>query len=51
MKKDEILPHSSFIDKVTQHLENEGVEKGNKPFDRLRETLAKSSPRQVREVP
>ena len=39
------------IDKVTQQLEDEGVEKFNKPFDKLMETLAKTSPRQVREVP
>jgi transaldolase len=29
------------IDKVTQQLEGEGVEKFNKPFDKLMETLAK----------
>ena len=29
------------IDKVTQQLEDEGVEKFNKPFDKLMETLAK----------
>lgn len=29
------------IDKVTQHLEEEGVEKFNRPFDELMETLAK----------
>jgi transaldolase len=39
------------IDKVTQQLEDEGVEKFNKPFDKLMEALAKTSPRQVREVP
>jgi transaldolase len=33
------------IDKVTQQLEDEGVEKFNKPFDKLMETLAKASPR------
>jgi transaldolase/transaldolase/glucose-6-phosphate isomerase len=27
------------IDKVTQQLEDEGVEKFNKPFDKLMETL------------
>ena len=32
-------------------LEDEGVEKFNKPFDKLMETLAKTSPRQVRERP
>jgi transaldolase len=39
------------LEKVTQQLEDEGVEKFNKPFDTLMETLAKTSPRQVREVP
>jgi transaldolase/transaldolase/glucose-6-phosphate isomerase len=29
------------IDQVTQQLEDEGVEKFNKPFDKLMETLAK----------
>jgi transaldolase len=29
------------IDKVTQQLEDEGVEKFNQPFDELMETLAK----------
>ena len=33
------------IDKVTQQLEDEGVEKFNKPFDKLMETLAQRSPR------
>jgi len=33
------------IDTVTQQLEDEGVEKFNKPFDRLTETLAQRSPR------
>ena len=33
------------IDKVTQQLEDEGVEKFSKPFDKLMETLAKTSPR------
>jgi transaldolase len=37
------------IDKVTQQLEDEGVEKFNKPFDKLMETLAKTSPRQTME--
>ena len=31
------------IDKVTQQLENEGVEKFNQPFDKLMETLAQRS--------
>ena len=31
------------IDKVTQQLEDEGVEKFNKPFDKLMETLTKKS--------
>ncbi len=39
------------INKVTQQLEDEGVEKFNKPFDKLMEILAKTSPRQVREEP
>jgi transaldolase len=39
------------IDKVAQQLEDEGVEKFNKPFDKLMETLAATSPEQVREVP
>jgi transaldolase len=33
------------IDKVTQQLEDEGVEQFNKPFDKLLESLAKTSPR------
>jgi transaldolase len=33
------------IDKVTQQLEDEGVEKFDKPFDKLMETLAQRSPR------
>jgi transaldolase len=33
------------IDKVTGQLEDEGVEKFNKPFDKILQTLAKSSPR------
>ncbi len=37
------------IDKVTQQLEDEGVEKFNKPFDKLMEALAKTSPRWSRE--
>jgi transaldolase len=36
------------IDKVTQLLEDEGVDKFNKPFDKLMETLAQRSPRQLR---
>ncbi len=36
------------IDKVTQQLEDEGVDKFNKPFDKLMETLAQRSPRQLR---
>ena len=39
------------IDKVTQQLEDEGVEKFIQPFDKLMETLAKTLPRQVMEVP
>lgn len=36
------------IDKVTQQLEDEGVDKFNKPFDKLMESLAHRSPRQLR---
>jgi hypothetical protein len=36
--------------KVTQHLGDEGVEKAAKPFDKLREALAKPSSRQGRDV-
>ena len=39
------------IDKLTQQLEDEGVEKFNKPFDKLMETLAKMLPRQAMERP
>jgi transaldolase len=39
------------IDRVTQRLEDEGVEKFNKPFDKLMETLAKTSQRPVKERP
>ena len=39
------------IDKVTQQLEDEGVEKFNKPFDKLMETLAKARAGQVGTVP
>jgi transaldolase len=35
------------IDNVTQQLEDEGVEKFNKPFDKLMETLAQRSPRNL----
>jgi transaldolase len=35
------------IDKVTQQLEDEGVEKFNKPFDKLMETLERRSPWQA----
>ena len=35
------------IDKVTQQLEDEGVEKFNKPFDQLMAALAQRSPRRV----
>ena len=35
------------IDDVTQQLEDEGVEKFNKPFDKLMETLAQRSPRHL----
>lgn len=33
------------LDQVTQQLEDEGVEKFNKPFDKILQTLANSSPR------
>jgi transaldolase len=39
------------IGKVTQQLEDEGVEKFDEPFDQLMETLAKTSSRHLREVP
>jgi transaldolase len=35
------------IDHVTRQLEDEGVEKFNKPFDKLMETLAQRSPRHL----
>jgi transaldolase len=35
------------IDTVTQQLKDEGVEKFNKPFDKLMETLAQRSPRHL----
>jgi transaldolase len=35
------------IDTITQQLEDEGVEKFNKPFDKLMETLTLRSPRQA----
>jgi transaldolase len=38
------------IDKVTRQPEDDGVEKFSKPFDKLMETLAKTSPRQKMEV-
>jgi len=41
----ERLPNFGIsIDKVTQQLEDEGVEKFNKPFDKLMATLAQRSP-------
>ena len=36
-----LLQFGICIDKVTQQLEDQGVEKFNKPFDKLMETLAK----------
>ena len=36
--------------KVTQQFGDEGVEKGARPFDKLRQRLAKTSSRQWREV-
>jgi transaldolase len=39
------------IDTVTQQLEDEGVEKFNKPFDKLMETLTQRSPRQLTRKP
>jgi transaldolase len=45
----ELLPELGIsIDKVTQQLEDEGVDKFNKPFDKLMETLAQRSPRHLR---
>jgi transaldolase len=35
------------IDSVTRQLEDEGVEKFNKPFDKLMETMAQRSPRHL----
>jgi transaldolase/transaldolase/glucose-6-phosphate isomerase len=35
------------IDTVTQQLEDEGVDKFNKPFDKLMETLAQRSQREA----
>ena len=40
-----------IIDKVTQQLEDEGVEKFNKPFDKLMETLAQRSARHYTKEP
>ena len=41
----ECLPELGIsIDEVTRQLEDEGVEKFNKPFDKLMETLAQRSP-------
>ena len=37
--------------KVAQEIGDEGAEKGAKPFDKLRQRLAKTSSRQGREVP
>ena len=39
------------IDTVTRQLEDEGVEKFNKPFDKLMETLAQRSPRHLTRKP
>lgn len=44
----ERLPEPGIsIDNVTRQLEGEGVEKFNKPFDKLMETLAQRSPRHL----
>jgi len=44
----ERLPEMGIsIDNVTQQLEDEGVEKFSKPFDKLMETLAQRSPRHL----
>jgi transaldolase len=44
----EQLPEMGIIiDNVTQQLEDEGVEKFSKPFDKLMETLAQRSPRHL----
>jgi transaldolase len=41
-----ILPKLDInIDQVTRQLEDEGVEKFNKPFDKILQTLASSSSR------
>jgi transaldolase len=39
------------IGSITQQLEDEGVEKFNKPFDKLMEALDKAAPRQLRDAP
>jgi transaldolase len=39
------------IDKVTQQLEDEGVAKFSKPFDKLMETLAQRSPQHLAKEP
>jgi transaldolase len=39
------------IDNVTQQLEDEGVEKFNRPFDKLMETLTQRSPQQLTRKP
>ena len=39
------------LDGVTQQLENEGVEKFNQPFDKLLDTLAKTSPLRGSDAP
>ena len=36
------------IDKVTQQLEDEGVQKFNQPFDKLMQTLARALPQKVK---
>jgi transaldolase len=42
----ERLPELSIsVDKLTQQLEDEGVEKFNQPFDKLMKTLAQGSPK------
>lgn len=47
----ERLPEPGIsIDMVTRQLEDEGVGKFNKPFDKLMETLAQRSPRHLKET-
>ena len=44
---EQLLELGISIDKVTRQLEDEGVEKFNKPFDKLMATLAQNSSRHL----